>query len=345
MAPRKRSDENRKLPARWRYKHGAYYFRVPESAREHWENKRDFRLGKTLAEAHANFAARVGYEGNVVLMEHLCDRYTIEVVPGKSPATQRSNQYSIQRIRKAFAGNRVSAIQPVHLYAYQDHMLKTESPKKAALDHEVMSHMFTMAIRWGVIRTHPMVNKGVVKPSAGRGRKVLPIQRDLIALMGMLPRKWQLYVGLKIWTGRRKGELLSLTRSDVSEDGLRFVDNKNRDNVFTLAWEPEVRRLIRELQQLNQGIGNVYLFHTRDGQPYIKPDGTTSGFDSIWQRYRNKAFSEGIISVRFTEHDMRKVRASELSAEQAQELLQHTNAAMTRRYRPGKKIIDMGKAK
>lgn len=339
MTPRKRSDANKKLPALWRFKHGAYFFRVPPEARHHWDNKTEFRLGRTLAEAHAEYARRVGYEGKVQLMEDLCDRYTLEVIPKKAPATQRSNQYSIQRIRKAFAGNRVSAIQPVHLYAYQDHVIKTESVKKAALDHEVMSHMFTMAIRWGVIRSHPMVNKGVVKPSTGKGRKVVPAQQELLALIAALPRKLQLYVGLKIWTGRRKGELLRLTRSDVTEEGLRFADNKNPDNAFTLAWEPETRRLIRELQQVNQGIGSTYLFHTRDGQPYIKPDGTTSGFDSIWQRYRNKAFDAGVISVRFTEHDLRKVRASELSADQAQQLLQHTNPAMTARYRPGRKVV------
>lgn len=339
MTPRKRTKANSKLPAGWRLKHGAYYYRVPEKVRQHWDNKQDFRLGKTLSEAHATFAQRVGYEGKVVLMEHLCDRYTLEIVPSKAPATQRSNQYSIQRIRSAFAGNQVSAIKPVHIYAYQDHAIKTQSRKKAALDHEVLSHMFTHAIRWGVVNGHPMVNKKVVKPSTGKGRKVVPTQQDLLALIAVLPRKLQLYVGLKLWTGRRKGELLRLTRSDVTDEGLRFADNKNPDNVFTLAWEPETRRLVRELQQLNQGIGSQYLFHTRTGQPYIKPDGNTSGFNTIWSRYRDKAFRDGVISVKFTEHDLRKVRASQLTAEQAQELLQHTNPSMTGRYRPGAKVV------
>lgn len=339
MAPKQRNRENKALPRGWRYKHGAYHYRVPEKARHHWDGKSEFKLGRTLAEAHQVFASRVGYEGSVTTMDQLCDRYTIEVLPGKATATQKSNQYSLKRIRKAFAGNRVSAIQPKHLYAYLDHTVKHESPKKAALDHEVLSHMFTNAIRWGVISTHPMTDKKVVKPSTGKGRKVVPVLNDLVAMIPTLPRKWQLYVGLKLWTGRRKGELLRLTRQDVFDDGLRFVDNKDPDNVFILSWEPEVAKLIRELQALHQGIGSAYLFHTRTGQPYIKEDGTTSGFDSIWQRYRNKAFNDGVISVRFTEHDMRKVRASQLSAEQAQELLQHTNAKTTARYRPGRKVV------
>ncbi len=71
MTPRKRNSENQKLPARWRFKHGAYYYRVPTGAGQHWDGKKDFRLGKTLAEAHATFAARIGYEGKVVLMDDL----------------------------------------------------------------------------------------------------------------------------------------------------------------------------------------------------------------------------------------------------------------------------------
>ncbi len=342
MTPKPRSKINRGLPKGWRFKHGAYRYRVPEYCRHHWDGKTEFTLGKTLAEAHEVFSRRVGFEGKVMTMAQLCDRYALEVLPGKKPATQRSNQYSIRRIRKAFGSNRVTAIRPVDIYQYQDHTIKTESAKKAALDHEVLSHMFTHAIRWGVIHTHPMSGKKVVKPSTGRGRKVVPLLSDLMALIPTLPRKWQIYVGLKLWTGRRKGELLSLTRQDILDEGLRFVDNKDAENVFILSWESEVRKLVKELQALPQGIGSPYLFHTRGGQPYIKPDGTTSGFDSIWQRYRNKAFKEGIISVRFTEHDLRKVRASQLTAEQAQHLLQHASAKTTARYRPGRKIVSIG---
>lgn len=102
MSPQKRSKANQGLPAGWRFKHGAYHFRVPKSVAHHWDGKREFRLGKTLPEAHAAFAQRIGYQGNVQRMEQLCDRYLLEVVSKKKPATQRSNQYSLKRIRRVF---------------------------------------------------------------------------------------------------------------------------------------------------------------------------------------------------------------------------------------------------
>ena len=84
----------------------------------------------------------------------------------------------------------------------------------------------------------------------------------------------------------------------------------------------------------------MYLFATREGQPYIKADGSTSGFDSIWQRYMRNALKEGVISERFTEHDLRTKRASEMSLKDAQALLRHTNPDTTRRnYRVLDEVI------
>lgn len=344
MAPKPRKKENRKLPTNWQYRYGAYYYRVPAKVRHLWDGKTEYRLGKTLAEAHAEFARRVGYEGNVTTMADLCDRYTLEVMSKKAPATQRSNQYSIGRIRQKLGHNHVIAMTSRVLYQYQDWCISEHSTKKAALDHEVLSHMFTHAIRWGAIQHHPMVNKGVVKPSTGPGRKVLPSLEDITALAATMPEKWQLYIALKVWTGRRKGELLRVKKSDLLPDGIRFIDNKNPDNEFILAWEPEVRAIVDRILKLPGTVRGMYLFSTRDGKPYIDAEGKTSGFNSIWNRYRNGAFTAGIISVKFTEHDMRKVRASQLTADQARELLQHTNAKQTETYRP-RKVVSIGREK
>jgi hypothetical protein len=46
--PKPRNTENRGLPSRWRCKHGAYYFPVPEDSRGFWDGRTEFRLGTTL---------------------------------------------------------------------------------------------------------------------------------------------------------------------------------------------------------------------------------------------------------------------------------------------------------
>ena len=158
------------------------------------------------------------------------------------------------------------------------------------------------------------------------------IDQELVAFAETLPLKWQLYVSLKFWTGRRKGELLRCHLSDLTQAGIRFKDNKEPYDSFIVEWTPETRQIVQSILNLKRPIASLYLFATRDGQPYIKKDGNTSGFDSIWQRHMQKALQDGILSERFTEHDLRTKRASEMSLEDAQKLLRHTNPNTTRRH-------------
>jgi len=341
---KKRSKQNAGLPRNWRWKGSALYYRVPKGSEPFWDGKTEFRLGRTLADAHMEYAKRVGHQGRVALMNQLIDRYTCEVLPDKAPATRRSNAYSLKRLRAAFEGNRAAAILPMHIYQYRDHIGRTESHKKANLDLEVLSHVFTKAVEWGVVHRHPMTNKQVTKFSL-KPRRVRVDPADLVAFVELLPRKWQLYVSLKVWTGRRKGELLRLTRFDLVAEGMRFTNNKNPDDEFILSWEPETRAIVAEVLALPGGGKNSYLFHTRDNRPYIDADGLTSGFDSIWQRYMKKAIATGAVQSRFTEHDLRKVRASDLSTDQARHLLRHTNAKQTRTYQVKPTVVRLEKSK
>lgn len=336
--PRPRNKENRGLPSRWRLTRGKYYYQVPPGMEAAWDGKKTFPLGKTLHEAHRTYAERVATFEDVRRMEQLCDRYALEVVPLKADATQRSNTYSLRRIRKAFHGNSVLAVQPHHIYQYRDHVGRKESKKKANLDLEVLSHMFTKAIEWGLRPDHPMTNKKVVKYSLAP-RRVKPVEEELVAFLATLPRKWQLYHLLKIWCGRRKGEMLRLERTDFTKAGIRFVNNKPPYDEFIIPWEVETLAMAKELLAMDRKISSKFIFCTRKGQPYIKEDGTTSGFDSIYNRRIRKAIADGIVTVRFTEHDLRKVRPSTLPPAEAQALLRHRCAKQTDTYRLGPDIV------
>ena len=58
--PPKRKPENRGLPARWQFTHGAYYYFVPRGLEAMWDGKKRFRLGSALHEAYKVWADRVG---------------------------------------------------------------------------------------------------------------------------------------------------------------------------------------------------------------------------------------------------------------------------------------------
>ena len=53
--PRNRLPENEGLPTRWKFQHGAYYYRVPPGDEKQWGGTKMYRLGKTLEEAQETF--------------------------------------------------------------------------------------------------------------------------------------------------------------------------------------------------------------------------------------------------------------------------------------------------
>jgi integrase len=85
---------------------------------------------------------------------------------------------------------------------------------------------------------------------------------------------------------------------------------------------------------------SIWLSHTNRGQPYLKPNGTANGFDSIWQRFMAKALKETNLKERFTEHDLRAKVASETGSEHAKQMLGHSSSEITNRvYRSKAELI------
>lgn len=335
MTPKKRLKENRSLPKRWSWKHGAIYYLVPPSEKTLWEGKSWFRLGKSLAEAHKTFSEKMHHtKGAVTItMQDLLDRFEWEHLPTVKPATQHYYLYALPMVRRIFTTNPfpVTRLEPQHAYRMVDHLEKTESTKKAKQAAECLSSALSFAVKKGIIPRNPLIGQ-FRKPSI-RGRDRVVGDQELLAFATILPRKWQLYISLKLHTkGRRKGELLRLKRTDLTTEGLVFTNNKRTVDRFRVRWTPELHVLVEEILSLHpQGTENSYLFCTRENKPYITETGLTSGFDSIWQRYMVKAVALGLCQ-RFTEHDLRAKAVENKSLEVAMRELRHTSAQTTQKH-------------
>lgn len=331
--PKPRLKQNRRLPKRWAEKHGAFYYLVPPAARQQWDGKAWFRLGSTLAEAHRAFAERmVSTSDTIYTMQDLLDRFQFKWMPTLAPATQKYYLYALPMLRKVFTTHPfpVADLEPHHAYAMAEHLSKTESPKKAKQASECLSSSLSYAVRLGILKSNPLIGQFKKPSTSGRNREVT--DAELLAFAGALPRKWQLYVSLKLHThGRRKGELLSLTHSTFTPSGILFQNNKRKTDQFLVKWTPPMRKITTEIMELHRDIPGDSLFRTRKGEPYIKPDGTTSGFDSIWGRYMRQAVSKGLCG-HFTEHDLRAKAVEDRSLEVAQRLLRHTSSQVTQKH-------------
>lgn len=341
MPPRKRNRENIGLPTRWKFQHGAYYYRVPPGQEHQWDGKKMFRLGKSMSDAHACYALRIGSLENISTITQLLDRYQIETVPQKKPATQKSNLISIRRLRAVFADNPIRLIKAQHVIQYRDAVSATHGKIAANRDLEVLSHAFSKAIEWGILDNaeHPMRGLRLKNKKQPRTRYVTD---DELAQALTVASDFLLnYIHLKGLTGLRKGDLLSIKLSDITENGIAITPRKTESTTGRkklIPLTPAIEDAIASIMQQRKKISGMYLFCTRQGGAYIDASGSTSGFDSVWQRYMKKVVTLGI--ERFTEHDLRAKVASDATPEHAQQLMDHSNSEMTEKvYRRKAKIV------
>lgn len=344
MSPKPRLSANKGLPAGWRHKHGAYYYRPPVKQRDLWDGKTEYRLGKTLSEAYRTWSDRLDLYSDAKIMGELLDRYALEVIPLKAPKTQVSNFASIRKLKAVFGEMPIEAVKPKHVYQFRD--IRGKQAKTAAnRDIEVLSHAFTKAIEWGLCETHPI--KGKVRKFSTPARKRYVEDWEVKEALKVASPLIAAYVRLKLLTGLRRGDLLSVKISDLKEDGIHITPRKTAESTgkrVIIEWSDALKDSVDQVIKLRKKILSIWLFHTRQGQPYVKANGTANGFDSIWQRFMTKALTKTQLTERFTEHDLRAKVASDTDLSHASLMLGHSQQETTERiYRRKPKLIKPAK--
>jgi integrase len=346
---KKRNAENKGLPARWQFRHNAYYYRVPPGQLALWDGKTYFRLGASLSDAYKVWATRMETGGNVRTVGDLLDRYALEVIPTKAPKTRESNGYALVKLREVFGAAPVGAIKPQMIYKYADiRSRKTKGadgrlrggPITAQREIEVLSHAFTKAVEWGFVDKHPFRNElrfeGVNKP---RTRYVE--DWEVVEALKLKPRlhkgsvrSVQAYIKVKLLTGMRRIDLLRLSDDDLQEDGIHVTPSKTKKSSgksVVYLWSDELRAAVDEAKAARP-VESPYLFCTRKGECYVNEDGFSNGWDSMWQRFFARVVEETSVTEHFTEHDLRAKCASDAETlEHARALLAHADSSTTNR--------------
>ena len=329
MSPKRRNTENRHLPARWRFKHGAYYFRVPANAKHLWDDKTEFRLGSTIQEAYREYANRVEMFIDAKTVAQLLDRYVVEIVPEKAAKTQQSNQTSIRRLRPVFGDMPISAVKPKHAYQYMDKVTKSSGAASANRDFEVLSHAMSCAVRWGLIDRN--ILKGQVRKNRIPRRERYVEDWEINEALKVANPILQAYIVLKLLTGLRRGDLLRLRVDDLKDDGIHVQTSKTGKRLI-ISWTEELASAVEAALASRPRDIVPWLFCTRNGDCYVKTNGSANAFDSLWQRFMRKVVSKTTVTERFQEKDLRKKTASDMGIDSARKLLGHASEQTTRRH-------------
>jgi integrase len=239
---------------------------------------------------------------------------------------------------------RPDAITPQHAYRYRDLVRQQHGATSANRDLEVLSHLLTTAVEWGAIARNQL--RGQVHQLRTPPRDRLVEDWEIAAALSVASPLIAAYLRLKLMTGLRRGDLLSLRLTDLRDDGIHVTPRKTARSSgkrLIIAWDDagELRGVVDQLQRLPpRRIGAAPLIVTRQGKPYIKPDGSCNGFDSLWQRYMDKVLRDTPVTDRFQERDLRaKVASDSATLAEASERLGHSDTAITRRVYRRKPVV------
>jgi len=343
MSPRKRNKENKALPERWRFRRGTYFYRVPPGLESEWDNKKEFKLGRTLTEAYKVWAERIQPTADDIhTMTQVFDRYCLEVIPEKAYKTQESNLISVRKLRPVFGNVEPSKLLPKYAYKYYDIASKKRGKTAAKHDIQVLRHTLTMCVKWGVIDINPLMGQIQLEGSTPRTRLVE--DWEIYECLNLTPKiksnavvLAKLYIQLKLMTGFSRIDLLQLKLSDLKEDGIHSQRQKTKNTTgkrLIVKWSDDLKELTDEILKLPpRRIGDTYLFVTRQGKPYFNPETMKcNAFDSLWQRFMERVMTLTKVTERFHEHDLRaKVASDSSTLEEASERLGHASTETTKR--------------
>jgi integrase len=299
---------------------GAYYFCHPET--NEWQP-----LGKDIAGAFAEYGKLVSGQWSGHNLGDVIDRYRTEVLPQKRAAKTRADQAKqLEKLKGIFGDMPADKITAQHCYKYLDGRAK--HPVAARHEISLLGHVFAKAIRWGAATVNP-VRTLERTPKGKRTRYMTDSEYD--AVYALANERMRIAMDLALLTGQRRGDLLTLRRAKLTDEGIVFNQSKTGAGVL-VEWTDEVRKITDRAKALKPQVPGEYLLRKRNGRPY-----TAWGFSAIWQRLMDKATKPGkngeapALGERFTFHDLRAKCASDKDGlEDAAALLGHASSQTTK---------------
>jgi integrase len=318
----RRRKNNFNLPPRMYLKHGAYYYVTRENKWIRLSDDKSLAFAK-WAEIEGETPRELGSEKPLAgSMAALIDKYMIEIAPKKAKATYTGNLMEAKNLKEVFGKMLVLEVRPTHIAKYLD-IRGLKAPIRANREISLLFHIFSYAMRWGQIDKNPCL--GVAKHSEkGRDRyisdhefeSVKKIASELIAIV----------MDFAYITAMRRGDILKLRLDQITDEGIWIKQSKTGSKQL-YEWSNGLIEVVDRAKALKRPIRGLYLFCTRQGQPY-----SDTGFKAMWNRVQVKWAASG--GQRFTFHDIRAkalTDAKRLGLD-AQSLAGHATSAMTEHY-------------
>jgi integrase len=160
-------------------------------------------------------------------MSGVFDKYLLERLPLLAPRTQRDYRGYLRNLRLVFGTASPQLVEPGHVFDYRNKRAE-RSVVQANREKSCLSAVFTAAVEWRVVRENPcrQVPK-IAEPS--RVRYVT--DAEFGAVYQLASPTLQCAMDLATITGQREGDLLRLTHSQLTEEGIAFRIGKSKRRI------------------------------------------------------------------------------------------------------------------
>lgn len=291
-------------------------------------------LGHDEAQAKVRLAALLELPSVETTIRAMCDGYLAEQKQLRKDGddmalgerTLIDYELCLKTLCKVFGEMHPRAFKPTDAAKYLKMRRQQGSGVRANKEMSALSSAFNYGMTSGAVEANPC--RGYRRnPERPRQRKVsiaefnsfLEFARKkggsayLVALIGCT-------VAL---TGRRRGEILRLPKSAMTEAGINVRDNKTKageaERFYLVEWSPILRQVIEEAMTIKHRraknrppLVSGFMFANRDGLAY-----TDHGFKALWQKLMRAYAPQGKdSSAWFRAHDLRALYVSEMLEQQ-----------------------------
>lgn len=293
---------NKHLPARVYPHHGSYRYVPIEGP--------PITLAKIgdLAGMYRALADITGQDNKpMTTLGSVMDRYLREVTPGKCADSVRKEPGQMAKLKAVFGHFRPGQLNHRSAYRYIDKR-SLKAPVAAVREIELLRHVCTMAYKWSSKwPPNPLTGIELTQPKK-RDRYVE--NDEYISVWESASPMIQCAMDLAMLTGLRRGDLLALTRANITDDGLLVTPSKTQGSSgesllfeMTSALKEVLSKALAIQPQVRQSI----LCNTQ-GKRF-----NDRTFDGAWQRAMRKHIEAG--GKRFQFKDLRKKSATDESDE------------------------------
>lgn len=237
-----------------------------------------------------------------------------------SAATVAQNEAEQGQLLQVFGAMLPGSVKPSHVWDYLHKYRGLKNPVRANREISLFSAFFSRLMGMGVVDVNPCSgverNQEIPNDRYVSDREFFEFCRFLYR-RGVTGRRVLWAAVLAYLTGKAQGQILKLSVSQLTDDGIVF--GKRKRGAGTLVyWSPLLRRVVDRSLSMPSDVSPGFVVHTSKGGAY-----SSSGFQSVWQRFMRAWVDAG--NERFSFHALRAKAVTDVieQGKKASELTGH----------------------